>query len=70
MRQSIQSRPGFKINAVSSGFTKTDLNHHRGTEMVEDAGKHIVKYALIDNDGVTGKFFCEETNPETGEIPW
>lgn len=60
----------FKINAVSPGFTKTDFNHHRGTETVEDAGKRIVKYALIDNDGVTGKFFCEETNPETGEIPW
>lgn len=60
----------FKINAVSPGFTKTDFNYHRGTETVEDAGKRIVKYALIGNDGVTGKFFCEETNPETGEIPW
>lgn len=60
----------FKINAVSPGFTKTDLNYNRGTGTVEDAGKRIVKYALIGNDGVTGKFFCEETNPETGEIPW
>lgn len=60
----------FKINAVSPGFTKTDFNYNRGTGTVEDAGKRIVKYALIDNDGVTGKFFCEETNPETGEIPW
>lgn len=60
----------FKINAVSPGFTKTDFNHHRGTGTVEDAGKRIVKYALIADDGVTGKFFCEETNPGTGEIPW
>lgn len=60
----------FKINAVSPGFTKTDFNNNRGTGTVEDAGKRIVKYALIGNDGVTGKFFCEETNPETGEIPW
>ncbi|MDR3025017.1 SDR family oxidoreductase [Chryseobacterium sp.] len=60
----------FKINAVSPGFTKTDLNHNRGTGTVEDAAKRLVKYALIGNDGVTGKFFCEETNPETGEIPW
>ncbi|WP_335967002.1 SDR family oxidoreductase [Galbibacter sp. PAP.153] len=60
----------FKINAISPGFTKTDFNHHRGTETVEDAGKRIIKYALIDNNGVTGKFFCEETNPEGGEIPW
>ncbi|WP_312398580.1 SDR family oxidoreductase [Sphingobacterium sp.] len=60
----------FKINAVSPGFTKTDLNHNRGTGTVQDAAKRLVKYALIGNDGVTGKFFCEETNPETGEIPW
>ncbi|WP_447641950.1 MULTISPECIES: SDR family oxidoreductase [Chitinophagaceae] len=60
----------FKINAVSPGFTKTDFNNNRGTGAVEDAGKRIVKYALIDNNGATGKFFCEETNPETGEIPW
>ncbi|CAM3682203.1 SDR family oxidoreductase [Sphingobacterium prati] len=60
----------FKINAVSPGFTKTDLNFNRGTGTIEDAAKRIVKYALIGNDGVTGKFFCEETNPETGEIPW
>ncbi len=60
----------FKINAVSPGFTKTDFNHNRGEGTVEDAGKRIVKYAVIGNEGVTGKFFCEETNPETGEIPW
>lgn len=60
----------FKINAVSPGFTKTDFNNHRGTGTVEDAGKRIVKYVVIDQNGPTGKFFCEETNPETDEIPW
>lgn len=60
----------FKINAVSPGFTKTDFNHNHGTGTVEDAGKRIVKYVVIDQNGPTGKFFCEETNPETGEIPW
>lgn len=60
----------FKVNAVCPGFTKTDFNGHRGTGTVEDAGKRIVKYALIDNDGPTGKFFSEENNPETGEIAW
>ncbi|SEL88290.1 SDR family oxidoreductase [Parapedobacter koreensis] len=60
----------FRINAVSPGFTKTDFNNNRGTGTVEDAGTRVVKYALIDQDGPTGKFFCEETNPETGEIPW
>ena len=60
----------FKVNAVCPGFTKTDFNGHRGPGTVKDAGKRIVKYALIDNDGPTGKFFSEENNPETGEIPW
>jgi NAD(P)-dependent dehydrogenase (short-subunit alcohol dehydrogenase family) len=60
----------FKINAVCPGYTKTDFNGHRGPGSVEDAGKRILKYALIDNDGPTGKFFSEENNPETGEIPW
>lgn len=60
----------FKVNAVSPGFTKTDFNNNRGIGTVEDAAKRIVKFAVIDQDGPTGKFFCEETNPETGEIPW
>lgn len=60
----------FKINAVCPGYTKTDFNGHRGPGSVGDAGKRIVKYALIDNNGPTGKFFSEENNPKTGEIPW
>lgn len=60
----------FKINAVCPGFTKTDFNGHRGTGTLEDAGKRIIKYALIDKDGPTGKFFSEENNPVTGEVPW
>jgi NAD(P)-dependent dehydrogenase (short-subunit alcohol dehydrogenase family) len=60
----------FKINAVCPGYTKTDFNGHRGPGNVADAGKRILKYALIDRDGPTGKFFSEENNPETGEIPW
>lgn len=60
----------FKINAVCPGYTKTDFNGHRGPGSIEDAGKRIVKFALIDKDGATGKFFSEENNPETGEIPW
>lgn len=60
----------FKINVVCPGYTKTDFNGHRGTGSLEDAGTRILKYALIDRDGPTGKFFSEENNPETGEIPW
>ena len=60
----------FKVNAVCPGYTKTDFNDHQGTGTVEDAASRIIKYVLIDNDGPTGKYFSEETNPETGEIPW
>lgn len=60
----------FKINAVCPGYTKTDFNGHRGPGSVEDAGKRILKYALIDNNGPSGKFFSEENNPKTGEIAW
>ena len=60
----------FKVNAVDPGFTKTDFNNHKGTSTPEEAATRIIKYALIDKDGPTGQFFSEETNPETGEIPW
>jgi NAD(P)-dependent dehydrogenase (short-subunit alcohol dehydrogenase family) len=60
----------FKVNAVCPGYTKTDFNGHRGTGGLEIAGQRILKYALLDNDGPTGKFFSEENNPETGEVPW
>ena len=59
-----------KVNMVDPGFIKTDFNNHRGTGKVEDAAARIIKYALIDNDGPTGKFISEEYNPETGAIPW
>jgi NAD(P)-dependent dehydrogenase (short-subunit alcohol dehydrogenase family) len=60
----------FKVNAVSPGSTKTDFNHNLGQGTVEDAGSRIVKYAIIGEDGPTGKFFSEDMNTGTGEIPW
>lgn len=60
----------FKVNAVCPGYTKTDFTNHQGTVTVDVAAGRIIKYVLIDNDGPTGKYFSEETNPETGEIPW
>lgn len=59
----------FKVNAVCPGYTKTDFTGYNGGE-IEEAGKRIVKYALLDKDGVTGKFISEETNPTIGEIAW
>jgi len=60
----------FKVNAIDPGYTKTDFNHHQGTGTVEDAAARVVKYAVMDQNGPTGKYFSEETNPQTGEIPW
>lgn len=60
----------FKVNAVDPGFIATDFNGHRGTGTVKEAGARIVKYAIIDAGGPTGKFFSEENTPVTGEIPW
>jgi len=55
----------FKINSVTPGYTATDLNQFKGTQTVEKAAKVIVKYATLDNDGPTGKYF-----KEAGEVDW
>lgn len=60
----------FKVNAVCPGFVATDFNNHRGTGTVQEGGARIAKYAMIGNNGPTGKFISEEHNPETGETPW
>lgn len=60
----------FKVNAIDPGYTKTDFNNNQGFGTVEDAAARIVKYALIDNNGPTGKYISEETNPDSGQIPW
>lgn len=59
-----------KVNAIDPGFIKTDFNNHRGTGNVKEAGERIVKYAMINADDPTGKFFSEEYNPTTGKVPW
>jgi len=59
----------FKVNAVCPGLTKTDFTFFNGGE-VRVAASRVIKYVLIGNDGPTGKFFSEETNPATGELPW
>ena len=55
----------FKINSVNPGYTKTDFNNNQGPKPVEEAGELIVKYAILDDNGPTGKFFSEG-----GESPW
>ena len=56
---------GIKVNAVSPGFTKTNLNNYEGTEAVEEGAREAVRVALLGPDGLTGTF--SNTN---GVIPW
>jgi len=60
----------FKINVVDPGFTATDFNNYRGTGSIADAGKIIVKYATLDANGPTGKFFSNESESEDQQYPW
>jgi NAD(P)-dependent dehydrogenase (short-subunit alcohol dehydrogenase family) len=52
----------FKVNCVCPGYTATDFNNHTGYKKVEDAATAIVTYAVLDKDGVTGKFLSAEGN--------
>ena len=47
---------GIKVNAVSPGFTKTNLNGYAGTETVEQGAREAVRVALLGQDGPTGRF--------------
>lgn len=55
----------FKINCVTPGYTSTDLNGHSGGKSPAENCKIIARYAMLDNQGPTGKYFGEQ-----GELPW
>ncbi len=55
----------FKVNSINPGYTETDFNQHRGTKPVAQSASLIVKYATLENNGPTGKFYSEE-----GETAW
>ena len=57
---------GIKVNAVSPGFTKTNLNGYAGTETVEEGAREAVRVALLGPDSPTGTF----THSTLGVIPW
>ena len=59
----------FKVNAVCPGYISTDINNHEGLEPVEVGAARIAKYALLDADGPTGKYFSEAVFGE-GEAKW
>src|SRR3984893_1677310 len=55
-----------KVNLVSPGFTKTNLNGYEGTQSVEDGSREVVRVALLGPDGPRGTF----TRWENATIPW
>ena len=55
----------FKINSVNPGHTATDFNDDQGIKPVAQGASPIVKYAILNERGPTGKYFSEE-----GETPW
>ena len=57
---------GIKVNSVSPGFTKTNLNDYEGTETVEEGAREAVRVALLGRHGPTGTF----TRWENETIPW
>jgi NAD(P)-dependent dehydrogenase (short-subunit alcohol dehydrogenase family) len=57
---------GIKVNAVSPGFTKTNLNAYAGTETVEEGASEAVRVALLGPDSPTGTF----THAKLGALPW
>lgn len=69
LNQELQNT-AFKVNMVCPGYTQTDFTSHQGTSTPEQAGKRIAKYAMIGQDGPTGKFISEEYFPEPASCPW
>lgn len=57
---------GIKVNAVSPGYTRTNLNSFTGTETVQEGAREAVRVALLGPDGPTGTF----TRWENETIPW
>ena len=57
---------GIKVNAVSPGFTKTNLTNYAGTESVEEGAREAVRVALLGPEGPTGTF----SHATLGTLPW
>lgn len=57
---------GIKVNAVSPGYTSTNLNGYTGTETVAEGAREAVRVALLGPDSPTGNFTRWENIP----IPW
>ncbi|HXR45299.1 MAG TPA: SDR family oxidoreductase [Pseudolysinimonas sp.] len=56
---------GIAVNSVSPGFVRTDLTGGSGAVTPSEGAAVPVRYALLDDDAVTGGFFGP-----SGELPW
>ncbi len=57
---------GIKVNAISPGFIKTNLNNYAGTGTLEEGSREVMRLVLLGADGPTGTF----TRWENETIPW
>jgi NAD(P)-dependent dehydrogenase (short-subunit alcohol dehydrogenase family) len=55
-----------KVNLVSPGFTKTNLNGFQGTQSLEEGSREVVRVALFGPNDPSGTF----TRWENKTIPW
>lgn len=53
------------VNSVSPGYVRTDLTGHTGFMTAEEGARLPVRYALLGEDAVTGRFV-----EPGGETPW
>ncbi|KAL5565590.1 hypothetical protein UlMin_028754 [Ulmus minor] len=49
--------PAYRINCLSRGYAKTDINYNNGFLSVEEGAESLVRLALLPNDGPSGLFF-------------
>jgi len=54
-----------KVNSADPGYTATDLNHHRGTQTIEEGSAETIRLALLPDDGPTGTY-----SDKNGIVPW
>ncbi|MFB9660682.1 SDR family oxidoreductase [Glycomyces mayteni] len=60
-----------KVNAMTPGYTKTDLNHNQGWRDPALSAKVAIDLALLPEDGPNGGFFQEGLEYHEGTtVPW
>ena len=61
-----KEHPDIKVNLVTPGFTRTNLNGYAGTASLEEGSQEVVRVAMLGPDGPTGTF----TRWKNQTIPW